>query len=57
MTSAIYYTAANEMELLLIENNIQYIRKHLFEGWQFYIHGTNRDIICHGSSYGGNDGL
>lgn len=57
MTRTIYDAAANEMEQLLIENGIKYIRQPLFEGWQFYIHGTNGDIICHGGSYGGNDGL
>ena len=57
MTRTIYDAAANEMESLLIENNIEYTRKPIYEGWQFYIRGTDGDIICHNISYGGNDGL
>ena len=57
MTRTIYDIAADEMEQLLIENGIKYIRQPLFEGWQFYIKGTDGDIICHGGSYGGEDGL
>ena len=57
MRNTVYDIAADEMEQLLIENNIQYIRRHLYKGWQFYIEGTNGDIICHEGSYGGNDGL
>ena len=57
MRNTVYDIAADKMEQLLIENNIQYIRKHLYKGWQFYILGTNGDIICHEGSYGGNDGL
>ena len=57
MTSTIYDVAADKMEKLLIENNIKYTRKRLYEGWQFYIHGTDGDIVCHRGSYGGNDGL
>ena len=57
MTRTIYDAAANEMESLLIENNIEYTRKPIYEGWQFYIRGTDGDIICHKYSYGGNDGL
>lgn len=57
MTRNIYDIAADKMEKLLIENNIQYTRRSLYEGWQFYINGTDGDIICHGSSYGGDDGL
>lgn len=57
MTRNIYDIAADKMEELLIENNIQYTRRSLYEGWQFYIRGTDGDIICHGSSYGGKDGL
>ena len=57
MRKTVYDIAADEMEQLLIENNIQYIRKHLYKGWQFYIEGTYGDIICHEGSYGGNDGL
>ena len=53
----IYDIAADKMEKLLIENNIQYTRRSLYEGWQFYIHGTDGDIVCHGGSYGGKDGL
>ena len=57
MRNTVYDIAADEMEQLLIENNIQYIRRHLYKGWQFYIEGTYGDIICHEGSYGGNDGL
>lgn len=57
MRNTVYDIAADEMEKLLIENNIQYIRKHLYKGWQFFIEGTNGDIICHDGSYGGDDGL
>ena len=57
MTRTIYDSAADEMEQLLIENDIKYRRERCYEGWQFYIHGTDGDIICHKYSYGGNDGL
>lgn len=57
MTRTIYDAAADEMEKLLIENNIQYTRRSLYEGWQFYIHGTDGDIICREGSYGGDSGL
>ena len=57
MTRNIYDIAADKMEKLLIENNIQYTRRSLYEGWQFYIHGTDGDIICHEGSYGGDSGL
>ena len=57
MTRTIYDVAANEMEQLLIENGINYISQRLYEGWQFYIHGTDGDIVCHEMSYGGKDGL
>lgn len=57
MTGTIYDIAADEMEKLLIENGIKYTRQLLYEGWQFYIHGTYGDIVCHGGSYGGDDGL
>ena len=57
MTRNIYDIAADKMEKLLIENNIQYTRRSLYEGWQFYINGTDGDIVCHGASYGGDDGL
>lgn len=57
MTRTIYDIAADEMEQLLIENGIKYIRQPLYEGWQFYIHGTDGDIVCHRGNYGGNDGL
>lgn len=57
MTRTIYNAAADEMEKLLIENGIKYTRQPLYEGWQFYIHGTYGDIICHEGSYGGDDGL
>ena len=57
MTRNIYDIAADKMEELLIENNIQYTRRSLYEGWQFYIHGTDGDIICHEGSYGGDSGL
>ena len=57
MTRTIYDAAANKMEQLLIDNNIKYRRKRCYEGWQFYINGTDGDIICHEGSYGGNDGL
>lgn len=61
MTRTIYDAAADEMEKLLIENNIKYDRLQLFEGWQFYIYNTSGnisgDIICHGGSYGGDNGL
>lgn len=57
MTRTIYNAAADEMEKLLIENGIKYTRQPLYEGWQFYIHGTYGDIICHKGSYGGKDGL
>ena len=57
MTRTIYDAAATEMEQLLIENDIKYRRERCYEGWQFYIHGTDGDIVCHRESYGGNDGL
>lgn len=57
MTRNIYDIAADKMEKLLIENNIQYTRRSLYEGWQFYINDTDGDIVCHGGSYGGDDGL
>ena len=57
MKNTVYDIAANEMEQLLIENNIKYRRKRCYEGWQFFIDGTNGDIICHNCSYGGNNGL
>ena len=57
MTRTIYDAAANEMEQLLIENGINYISQRLYEGWQFYIHGTDGDIVCHNYSYGGYNGL
>ena len=57
MTRTIYDSAADEMEQLLIENDIKYRRERCYEGWQFYIHGTDGDIVCHRVSYGGNDGL
>lgn len=57
MTRNIYDIAADKMEKLLIENNIQYTRRSLYEGWQFYIRGTDGDIICHEGSYGGDSGL
>lgn len=56
MTRTIY-DAADEMELLLIENDIKYTRERLYEGWQFFISNTDGDIVCHGGSYGGKDGL
>ena len=57
MRNTVYDIAADKMEKLLIENNIEYNRIRLFEGWQFYIRGTDGDIICHKYSYGGKDGL
>ena len=57
MMRNIYDIAADKMEKLLIENNIQYTRRSLYEGWQFYIHGTDGDIVCHEGSYGGDSGL
>ena len=57
MTRTIYDSAADYMEYLLITNNIKYTRERCYEGWQFYIHGTDGDIVCHRSSYGGRDGL
>ena len=57
MMRTIYDAAADEMEKLLIENGIKYTRQPLYEGWQFYIHDTDGDIVCHYGSYGGNDGL
>ena len=57
MTRAIYDSAADEMEQLLIDNNIKYRRKRCYEGWQFFIDGTDGDIVCHRGSYGGRDGL
>ena len=57
MTRTIYDAAADNMEGLLIANNIKYTRERLYEGWQFFIDGTDGDIVCHGGSYGGNDGL
>ena len=57
MTKNFYDVVADEMENLLIKNNIEYTRKPIYEGWQFYIHGTDGDIICHDYSYGGKDGL
>ena len=57
MTRTIYDAAADEMELLLIANDIKYTRKRCYEGWQFFIDGTDGDVVCHRGSYGGNDGL
>lgn len=57
MIKNFYDVVADEMENLLIKNNIEYTRKPIYEGWQFYIHGTDGDIICHDYSYGGKDGL
>ena len=57
MRNTVYDIAADKMEKLLIENNIEYNRIRLYEGWQFYIHGTDGDIVCHEMSYGGDDGL
>ena len=57
MTKTMYDIVADHMECLLIVNNIKYTRERLYEGWQFYIEGTNGDIVCHGSSYGGKNGL
>ena len=57
MRNTVYDIAADEMEKLLIKNNIKYRRKRCYEGWQFFINGTDGDIICHNCSYGGDDGL
>ena len=57
MIKNFYDVVADEMENLLTKNNIEYTRKPIYEGWQFYIHGTDGDIICHEGSYGGDDGL
>lgn len=57
MIKNFYDVVADEMENLLTKNNIEYTRKPIYEGWQFYIHGTDGDIVCHGGSYGGKDGL
>lgn len=57
MTRTIYDVAANEMEQLLIENGIKYIRQPLYKGWQFFIEDTDGDIVCHEGSYGGDSGL
>lgn len=57
MRNTVYDIAADKMEKLLIENNIEYNRIRLYEGWQFFISNTDGDIICHRGSYGGNDGL
>ena len=57
MKNTVYDIAADKMEQLLIENNIKYRRKRCYEGWQFFIDGTDGDIVCHEMSYGGNDGL
>ena len=57
MTRTIYDAAANKMEDLLTKNNIKYTRRPIYGGWQFYIHGTDGDIVCHNYSYGGDDGL
>ena len=57
MTKNFYDVVADEMENLLTKNNIEYTRKPIYEGWQFYIRGTDGDIICHDYSYGGKDGL
>ena len=57
MTRTIYDAAADNMEGLLIANNIKYTRERLYEGWQFFIDGTDGDIVCHRGSYGGRDGL
>lgn len=57
MRNTVYDIAADKIEKLLIENNIEYNRMRLYEGWQFYIHNTDGDIVCHRGSYGGNDGL
>ena len=57
MTKNFYDVVTDEMENLLTENNIEYTRKPIYEGWQFYIHGTDGDIVCHEMSYGGYNGL
>ena len=57
MKNTVYDIAADKMEQLLIENNIKYRRKRCYEGWQFFIDGTDGDGVCHEMSYGGNDGL
>ena len=57
MRNTVYDIAADKMEQLLIENNIKYRRKRCYEGWQFFIDGTDGDIICHNYSYGGYNGL
>ena len=57
MIKNFYDAVADEMENLLTKNNIEYTRKPIYEGWQFYIHGTDGDIVCHRGSYGGYNGL
>ena len=57
MIKNFYDVVADEMEVLLAKNSIKYTRKRLYKGWQFYIHGTNGDIVCHNHSYGGYNGL
>ena len=57
MIKNFYDIVADEMENLLIKNNIEYTRKPIYGGWQFYIHGTDGDIVCHEMSYGGDSGL
>lgn len=57
MRNTVYDIAADEMEKLLIENNIGFNRVRLYGGWQFFIHNTDGDIICHNGSFGGDDGL
>lgn len=57
MTRTIYDIAADNMECLLIVNNIKYRRERCYEGWQFFIDGTDGDIICNRCSRGGNNGL
>ena len=57
MTKNFYDVVADEMENLLTKNNIEDTRKPIYEGWRFYIHGTDGDIVCHNYSSGGKAGL
>ena len=57
MIKNFYDVVEDEMENLLTKNNIEYTRKPIYGGWQFYIHGTDGDIVCHNYSYGGYNGL
>lgn len=40
----------------LQKNNVPYIPRHLYEGWQIRFPWTSGDVACHGSTYGNKSG-